>query len=209
LRITLDAGASLSSGSAVNFTKVRLSYTSYAMEHDQKKLYNKFFSADLQQYQVQNVSLTQNTDSVVNIQNSFDVSGQKEVVATLCHLVSNADQVTNFARLNGQIIPALKFTVQNNDLYSHRNNFEARMLSLNLFGVEPLDSSGAYIYLIPFKPDVIDGLHLGKLHGIGFKNIIPTLTINSTIATGSYWLYTTSIARVCYVIENGIMRNVY
>jgi hypothetical protein len=209
IRITLEAGANLSSGSAVNFTKVRLSYTSYAMENDQKKLYNKFFSVDLNNYQVQPVSLTQNVDLQVNVQNSFDISGQKETVACVAHLVANADQATAFARMNGQIIPQLKFTVQNTDFYVHRNNFEARLLSLNNFAVEPLDSSGAYIYCIPFKPDVIDGLHLGKLHGISMNNIIPTITINSTIATGTYWLYTTAISKLQYVIEDGVLKSKY
>lgn len=210
LKITIRAGNAISKTNALVISKVRLHYKSWAVQDDLKPLFNKFSMVDFN-FASKTDTITQSTDYTLQIQNVFDTSGQKEVVGMFVRLVTNANVNTEFERFVGTQIEQLKLQIENKDVYIHRTTQEAKMLGFAMNGVIPYDAtSGGYQYFIPFCNDIQDKYVNKGSSGVSLSKYIPSLVLNTSGSTGTYYLFMTTVNKCTYVIdERGTARIVY
>jgi hypothetical protein len=128
------------------------------------------------------------------------------------HLATDSNVNTNFDRYNQQVIEQLKFSIGNQDVYSHPSVQQSKMLLLNEMGVTPYDTTSNIgpLYIIPFKKQDMENSYVNKgTPGVSLSKVQSSITINTSGTTGTYWLFLTSVNKCTFVIENRSAKMVY
>ena len=158
----------------------------------------------------QSIGDLQNTNYILPVQNVFDTTGTKELIGMFVRVVTAANVTTNFSPFVGQEIQTLELQIDNYNLYQHTTSQHAKHYMYNLLGVTPYDSNSlSWQYFIAFSNDLYDKFMNKGTPGVSLSKYMPNLVINSTLTTGTFYIYMSSVNKCTWVIDNGTCKVLY
>ena len=99
----------------------------------------------------------------------------------------------------------LELLLDNKKIYTHNSSNEANMKSISEQNLKIIDTTtGAYMYVIPYKAEMHRAYQEQGLPGVNFKGWVPVLNITTSQATGAYNLYLTTFNRAKFVIKDRV-----
>jgi hypothetical protein len=208
IKIKIRAGDKISKTNALVITKVRLHYRSWQVEESLRSQFHSFSMVDFN-WHTYIETVTQNTEKIMEVRQAFDQSSKKEVIGMFVRLVTNADVNTEFERFIGQQIEDLRLKVENKDVYKHETTQEAKLNILEELAMSPYDGT-TYQYFIPFSRGDIEEKYKNKLHGgVTMSKVYPMVHITSSTATGTHYIFVSSMNKCTYSIRNGVGDIIY